>query len=76
MWDTTVPVAHRTEDNMLQSITYHTFLEVLGVVVLAYLGYMILAVPLAARAVARNQDETKKVIEEYFAERETRKTML
>lgn len=61
---------------MLQSITYHTFLEALGVVVLAYLGYMILAVPLAVRAVARNQDETKKVIEEYFAERETRKTML
>ena len=38
---------------MLESITYHTFLEALGVIVLGYFAYMIAIIPISAYEVRK-----------------------
>lgn len=38
---------------MLDSITYHTFLEALGVIVLGYAAYMLAIIPISAYEVRK-----------------------
>lgn len=59
---------------MLQSITYHTFLEAIGVFVIGWMGYVVVSIPLAAAEVRRNSGQNKKAVEDFFTEREDRKT--